>query len=457
MSQQSKILNKKNTNVIWRPTKKQLEFLKTGSIFEVAYLGGAGSGKSTVLLIDACRQMNYKDARAVVFRRTTRELRQLVDYSVQLYGKLGATYSSMAGIWTFPSGGRIYFSHMENPFDKYRHDGQEYNAGVYFDEITHFAEDMYLYLQTRCRSANPKLIPRVRCSGSPVGKYVEWVRRRFINNGAYKIYEDPDTKLKRMYIPANLDDNPYLQMADVGYESRLKMQGDKLYQALRYGDWSQIEGVAFPEMNVRIHKIPSYVPSESDIIIRGFDWGFAAPFATVWVAENQDKDLIVFKEWIGTKDGSNRGLMMSADQVAKQIKKSEESNNLGVHYAPSDPAMWSKQNVGDSIGQVFENEGLLMHKAITDRTQGTQQLHMRLRVDENLQKPRLFITEDCPITFETLQTIGIDRRNPEAYDTGGFDHAVDALRYAIMERTLGGDNSAEPEFFGERATINQPF
>ena len=75
-----------STNVIWKPTKKQLEFLKAGSIFEVAYLGGAGSGKSSVLLIDACRQMMYEDAKAVVFRRTTRELRQLIDYSQQLYG-----------------------------------------------------------------------------------------------------------------------------------------------------------------------------------------------------------------------------------------------------------------------------------------------------------------------------------------------------------------------------------
>ena len=59
MSQVSKI--SESTNTIWKPTKKQLEFLKAGAIFEVAYLGGAGSGKSSVLLIDACRQMMYPD------------------------------------------------------------------------------------------------------------------------------------------------------------------------------------------------------------------------------------------------------------------------------------------------------------------------------------------------------------------------------------------------------------
>ena len=40
-----------------------------------------------VLLVDAVRQMNEPDAKAVVFRRTTKELRQLIDYSQMWYPK----------------------------------------------------------------------------------------------------------------------------------------------------------------------------------------------------------------------------------------------------------------------------------------------------------------------------------------------------------------------------------
>jgi len=118
----------KLTNTIWKPTKKQLEFLKTGNIFEVAYLGGAGSGKSSVLLIDACRQMNQPDAKSVIFRRTTKELRQLIDYSFKIYKQLGANFRVQESCWEFPSGGKVFFSHMENEMDKYQHDGQEYSA-----------------------------------------------------------------------------------------------------------------------------------------------------------------------------------------------------------------------------------------------------------------------------------------------------------------------------------------
>ena len=456
MSQQSKIL--KNTNIIWKPTKRQLEFLKAGAIFEVAYLGGAGSGKSSVLLIDACRQMNHADAKAVIFRRTTRELRQLLDYSQNLYPRLGAKWNEHKSVWTFPSGGKIFFSHMETAQDKYQHDGQEYSAGVFFDEITSFEKDQYLYLHSRCRSTNPELIPRVRCTGSPVGKHVDWVRNHFVEHGAYTIYKDPNTKLSRLYIPATLDDNPYLLQSDKAYEQRLKMQGDKIYQALRYGDWTKIEGVCFPELSERVHLIPTYKPSSDDVIIRGFDYGFSAPFATLWIAFKPDNTMIVFKEYVGTSDGTNKGLQLPANEVAKNIAETEKVNNIMPLYCPADPSMWSRHNAGESLAEIFELQGLTMHRANNERVYGTQQIHMRLSSSETTGKPSLFITEDCPITFKTLQQIMVDKRHVETYDSTGFDHAVDALRYGLVEIPIEqGFTSSPPEAFGKRETSNMRF
>jgi hypothetical protein len=454
MSQQSK--TSKNTNVIWKPTKRQLEFLKAGSIFEVAYLGGAGSGKSSVLLIDACRQMNHADAKAVVFRRTTRELRQLLDYSQQLYPKLGAKWNEHKSKWQFPGGGQIFFSHMETAADKYQHDGQEYSACVFFDEITSFEKEQYLYLHSRCRSTNPELIPRVRCTGSPVGKHVDWVRTHFVDHGPYNIYKDPNTTLSRLYIPATLDDNPYLLQNDKQYESRLKMQGEKVYKALRYGDWTKIEGVCFPELSEHLHLIPTYRPTPDDVIIRGFDYGFSAPFATLWIAYTPHKQMIVFKEYVGTADGTNKGLQMPANEVAATIKDIEKANNIMPMYCPADPSMWSRHNTGESLAEIFELEGITMHKANNDRIYGTQQIHMRLA--DAIDTPTLYITEDCPYTFKTMQQIMVDKRNVETYDTTGFDHCVDALRYACVEIPFEyGMDTTPPEIFGSRETATQEF
>lgn len=452
MSQVSK--TSESTNTIWKPTKKQLEFLKAGAIFEVAYLGGAGSGKSSVLLIDACRQMMYSDAKAVVFRRTTRELRQLIDYAQNIYPKLGAKWQEQKSVWRFPSGGQIFFSHMETSQDKYQHDGQEYSAGVFFDEITSFEEEQYLYLHSRCRSTNPKLIPRVRCTGTPVGKHVDWVRKHFVEKGAYTIWKDPTTNLSRLFIPATLDDNPYLKIADAQYEQRLKFQGDKIYQALRYGDWSKIEGVCFPELDTTTHLIPTYEPDPNDIIIRGFDYGFSAPFATVWIACKSNKEMVVFKEYVGSIDGTNKGMQLPANEVARNINDYEKKSNIKSYYCPSDPSMWSRQNTGESLAEIFESEGLIMHRANNDRIYGSQQIHMRLQGE----KPTLYITEDCPLTWKSLQQIQVDKRNIETYDTHGFDHPVDALRYAVAEMPLEQNYSTdEPEVFGDRITNSVDF
>ena len=447
---------KTNTNIIWKPTKKQLEFLKAGKVFEVAYLGGAGSGKSSVLLIDAVRQMNEPDALAVVFRRTSPELRQLIEYSQQLYKPIGGQFKGMGNTWHFPSGGKIVFSHMEQNKDKYKWDGVQITAGVFFDEITHFEEDMYLYLHSRCRTTNPKLVPRVRCSGTPVGQHIDWVRKRFVDKGGYQIHVDKETGLDRLYIPATLDDNPYLTMVDKNYEARLKMQGEKVYQALRYGDFSQIEGVCFPELS-NDHLLDSYTPSEGQTIIRGFDWGFTAPFATVWLAEDPDGSLICFKEYVGTRDGTNKGLMMGANEVARTIKDIEMSNGISPRYAPADPAMWSKQNIEDSIANIFEMEGLFITRATTALMEGTQQLHMRLIPNEQTQKPKLYFTKDVPYTYNTLKNIMVDRRNPEIYDSNGFDHCVDALRYAIMDRKIDTSELSELEVWGDRETSGMEF
>jgi len=168
--------------------------------------------------------------------------------------------------------------------------------------------------------------------------------------------------------------------------------------------------------------------------------------------------MICFKEYVGTLDGTNKGLQMPANEVAKTIRDMEKANNIVPMYCPADPSMWSRQNTGESIAEIFELEGLTMHRANNDRIYGTQQIHMRLNESDFTTKPTLYITEDCPFTFKALQQIMVDKRNIETYDTTGFDHPVDALRYGCVEIPFeyGMDNTP-PEIFGDRQTTDMVF
>ena len=73
-------------------------------------------------------------------------------------------------------------------------------------------------------------------------------------------------------------------------------------------------------------------------------------------------------------------------------------------------------------------------------------------------EPSLFITEDCPITWKAMQQIQVDKRNIETYDTKGFDHPVDALRYGVVEIPIEqGYDTSPPEVFGDRISGTEVF
>ena len=101
----------------------------------------------------------------------------------------------------------------------------------------------------------------------------------------------------------------------------------KVYAALRYGDWTKIEGVCFSEMDERKHLIPTYRPQPNDVIISGFDYGilfcsFCNCMDCILLVKR--KKMIVFAEYVGTADGTNKGLQLPANEVARNIKDMEK-------------------------------------------------------------------------------------------------------------------------------------
>ena len=49
-------------------------------------------------------------------------------------------------------------------------------------------------------------------------------------------------------------------------------------------------------------------------------------------------------------------------------------------------------------------------------------------------RPKIQIFNNCPNLIRELQSIPLDKNNPEDVDTKASDHAYDALRYLIMSR-----------------------
>jgi predicted phage terminase large subunit-like protein len=216
------------------PTTKQAEFLCLTCI-EALYGGAAGGGKSDALLMGGLMFVDVPNYSAILFRRTYADLAlpgALMDRALEWLGGTSAHWDSMKHIWRFPSGATLTFGNLEREQDKYRYQSAEFQY-IGFDELTQFTESQYRYLFSRLRRLeNVEQLPlRMRSASNPGNIGHDWVKRRFLDEGQ---------KYGRVFIPAKLQDNPYLDRE--GYVESLRELDPITRRQYLEGDWTARHG-----------------------------------------------------------------------------------------------------------------------------------------------------------------------------------------------------------------------
>ena len=422
--------------VIFAPNEgPQTEFL-AASETDVLYGGAAGGGKSYAMLVDPLRYAHRAAHRALIIRRSMPELRELIDKSRELYPKAfpGCKYREVEKLWNFPSGAKIEFGFLERDADVYRYQGQAY-SWIGFDEITHLpTEFAWNYLASRLRTTDSEITPYMRCTANPGGVGAHWVKNRYIEPS------DPDQSflgkdgLTRKFIPARLEDNPFLA-TDGRYEQMLKALPPTQRKQLLEGNWDVNEGAAFTEFSLEEHVIPPFtIPIHWDRV-KGIDYGYASESACVWAAiDPSDGTLIVYRELY------RKGL--TGEDLGSIITQMELSDPFSVQGV-LDTAAWARTGTtGPTVGETLVRQGHKLRRADKNRIQGKIQIHEYLRLQPS-GRPRLQIFSSCPSLIRELQGIPLDKSNPEDVDTHAPDHAYDALRYLIMSRPRVNDPLAQ--------------
>lgn len=426
---------------------RQRDFINAGAD-EVLFGGAAGGGKSYGQLVDALLYaLKYPGSVQLALRRTYPDLeRSLVLRSLEIYPREIARYNSSQHRWQFVNGSRIEFGYCAAEKDVYRYQGAEYDV-IRFDELTHFSEQMYIYLISRLRGT--KDYPRqVKSSTNPGGVGHTWVKARFVDiGGSDRVHSFDDGEggvTTRIFLPSKVQDNPFLMQADPGYVKRLKLLPEAEQRALLLGDWDIFEGQYFEMFRREIHTFQPFDIPEDWRRYVSLDYG-RDMFAALFIALDERGRAWVYNEIYQS------GLLVSeaAELLASYIEA--EGRRPDAVFAP--PDLWNKHSdTGKSTAQIFADRGIYFSRASNDRVQGWYELAEWLRVyrDEQGQNTaRLKIGTNCINLLRTLPSLQRDDKNPNdcAKEPHELTHAPDALRYFVAGQpwSAAGEHSERYE------------
>lgn len=368
----------------YRPSKRQEQFIQIPpDIFEALYGGAAGGGKSNTLMMLPIVTRMYQSPyyHGITFRRTFPQLDEsTIKESVPIYEAIGGTYNQQKRVFKFFSGAEHRFSYLERDEHARQHDTAQYNLAM-FDELTHFTMWQYLYVTSRVRSSS-NLPAFVRSGTNPGNIGHAWVFDRFVKpypQGG-KIVLDKLTKTSRMFIPAKLQDNPYMMRDDPSYINRLALLPDTERKAKLEGSWDLFEGQVFEEFRfsplsgepenarhvISPFEIPAFWPR-----FLAIDWGYDAQTYALWAALSPSGQVYIYREYSARKASIKE---WSAD-IARL------SQNESITSVVIDPSSDQNRGYELTIRQMFQQESGFFgaRRADNSRISGKTAIHEFLR------------------------------------------------------------------------------
>lgn len=433
---------------------KQRLFLETIEKTPVTFYGGAkGGGKSKGLqLIMLFRRFKYPNSTGAIFRRTYPELEgNHIRPLFQAFPELRGYYNESKKLLSLPNGSTLQFCHCNNENDITLYQGREFHD-LAIDEAGQWTESMFRTLLGSNRSAQPRITPKCLLTGNPGGIGHGWLKRIFIE----RCFNERETPLDYAFVQALVDDNAALMANDPGYISKLRSEpNEALRKAYLHGDWNIFAGQFFQEITKDVHFIkPFEIPNHWNRF-GAYDFGYNHPAAFGWFANDEDGNTYLYRELV--KAGRR------VDQFAIDINKFEDTAKLYPIVAGHD--CWTVKGVlkdtaaPPTVSEEFQTHGINLKRAVIDRIQGASQLRSYLAWQGKAgNKPRFYIFDTCPISFDTISRMIHDPDRVEDVlkidategDPLSGDDAYDMVRYGLMSRPTISDPIVTKHPIGSR-------
>lgn len=441
------------TMALDRPTPEQKPYRSQGALREVwgvvadelVVSGPAGTGKSRgILEYLYALSLKYPKTRGLIVRKTRASLTEsaLVTFETHVIPGRPAWVANqqrrVRQAYSLPNGSEIVVGGLDNTS---RFMSTEFDW-IYTQEAREIEESEWEDLTSRLRNG---VLPFQMMIGdtNPDGP-THWIQQR--------------SRLGKLrLIESRHEDNPVLYderrgemtKAGVVYIGRLDNLTGVRKKRLRDGLWVGAEGMVYDLYDPHVHEIPPREIPPSWTRYGVLDFGFTNPFACLWVAEDEDGRAYVYRQVYGVQRLVRDWAHLIHDvSVGEKIRLWITDHDLEARAEFEEHAGHSAADCGTDtspyVGTVPARKDVML---------GIQRVSERLKRAGD-GKPRLFILKDSLVDPDPLL---VERKEPLCLQdefprytwatarsmTAGtvtleepvkrFDHALDAVRYVVME------------------------
>lgn len=434
---------------------KQQAFKRSIEQTPITFFGGAkGGGKSAGLRkIFLARRFEYEGSTGAIFRKTYPELEaNHIRPMFKEYPDLRQYYNEAKKVLTLPNRSTLEFCYASSEKDLDLYQGREFDdLGI--EEAGQWTEVMFRRLMGSNRSSKPGVPARAALTGNPGGIGHKWLKRLFIE----RRFNERERPEDYAFIQALVRDNAALLDNDPDYIRRLEAEpSETLRKAYLYGDWDIFAGQFFSEIRREVHLVaPFSIPTHWNKFC-AYDFGFNHPASFGWFAVDEDGNVYLYRELSKAQK--------RVDQFCAALDNYPETKDLIIHAGHD---CWIqkgviKEGTPATIADEFLTHGYFLKKAVIDRIQGAAQVRKYLAWQDlasGRTKPRFFIFDTCPISFDCLTRVEHDPDRVEDVlkidavdgDPMSGDDSYDMVRYGLMSRPIMSDRIVPIHAHGSKA------